>query len=52
MDIKGKNAIVTGASAGIGRATALMLAEHGAATIVVVDIDAAGLATLAAEIEA
>ena len=50
MDIKGKNAIVTGASAGIGRATALMLAQKGAAKIVVVDIDKGGLDSLAAEI--
>jgi 3-oxoacyl-[acyl-carrier protein] reductase len=52
MDIKGKNAIVTGASAGIGRATALMLAQRGAAKVVIVDIDGAGLETLAAEIRA
>ena len=52
MDIKGKNAIVTGASAGIGRATARMLAERGAATIVIADVDRAGLETLAAEIRA
>lgn len=52
MDIKGKNALVTGASAGIGRATARMLAERGAATVVIADIDRAGLETLAAEIGA
>jgi len=52
MDIKGKNAIVTGASAGIGRATARMLAERGAAMIVIADVDRAGLETLAAEIRA
>jgi len=52
MNIKGKNAIVTGASAGIGRATALMLAARGAATVVIADIDRAGLETLAAEIRA
>lgn len=43
MDIKGKRAIVTGSASGIGRATALMLAERGADGIVLVDIDAAGL---------
>lgn len=52
MEIKGKRAIVTGASAGIGRATARMLAERGAATVVIVDIDRAGLETLAGEIRA
>jgi NAD(P)-dependent dehydrogenase (short-subunit alcohol dehydrogenase family) len=52
MDIKGKNAMVTGASAGIGRATALMLAQRGAARVVIADIDRAGLETLAAEIRA
>lgn len=30
MDIKGKVAVITGASKGIGRATALLLASHGA----------------------
>lgn len=30
MDFKGKTALVTGASRGIGRATAIMLSEHGA----------------------
>lgn len=43
MDIKGKRAIVTGSASGIGRATALMLAERGAADIALVDVDAAGL---------
>ena len=52
MDIKGKNAIVTGASAGIGRATAKMLAAAGAAHVVLVDVDEAGLKSLAAEMEA
>jgi len=52
MNIKGKNAIVTGSSAGIGRATALMFAERGAATIVIADIDRTGLETLAGEIRA
>jgi len=52
MDIKGKNALVTGASAGIGRATALMLAARGAAKVVIADIDRAGLESLATEIRA
>lgn len=38
MDFKGKNALVTGAASGIGRATAITLAENGA-TVVIVDID-------------
>ena len=52
MDVKGKNVIVTGASSGIGRAVAVMLAHQGAASIVVVDIDPAGLALVSAEIRA
>jgi 3-oxoacyl-[acyl-carrier protein] reductase len=50
MDIRGKNAIVTGASAGIGRATAIMLATRGAATIVLADIDPAGLERVSREV--
>ncbi|KQZ73776.1 hypothetical protein ASE06_15680 [Sphingopyxis sp. Root214] len=50
MEIKGKRALVTGASAGIGRACALMLARQGAATVVVADIDEPGLEELASEI--
>lgn len=51
MDIKGKNALVTGASTGIGLATVKMLAEAGAAHIVLVDIDEAGIRTAASELE-
>lgn len=39
---EGRYCIVTGAGAGIGRATALLFAEEGAAGVAVTDIDAAG----------
>lgn len=52
MRIEGKNALVTGASAGIGRASALMLAQQGAKSIVLADIDAPGVERLAHDIEA
>ncbi len=40
-DVRGKLALVTGAGAGIGRATAVELARHGADTVVIVDRDLA-----------
>ena len=50
-DMKGKVAIVTGAASGLGRATALKLAQLGA-NICIVDINAAGLAETAAHAKA
>ncbi|MFC3786461.1 3-oxoacyl-[acyl-carrier protein] reductase [Sphingopyxis italica] len=52
MDIRGKSAIVTGSAGGIGRATAVMLAQRGAAEIALVDVNAAGLAETARLVEA
>jgi NAD(P)-dependent dehydrogenase (short-subunit alcohol dehydrogenase family) len=52
MDITGKTALVTGAGGGIGRASARMFAEQGAAKVVVVDIDQAALERVSEEIRA
>jgi NAD(P)-dependent dehydrogenase (short-subunit alcohol dehydrogenase family) len=52
MDINGKVAVVTGGASGIGRALCLALAEHGAAAVVVADVDGGGAAQTAAAIEA
>ncbi len=49
--VEGKRAIVTAAAAGIGRATAELLAAEGAA-VVVADLDAAGGEAVAAGIRA
>ncbi len=43
MDISRRSALISGAAAGIGRATAIALAEKGAARIVLADIDHDGL---------
>jgi NAD(P)-dependent dehydrogenase (short-subunit alcohol dehydrogenase family) len=52
MDIKGRVTVVTGGASGIGRSLCLALAGHGAAGVVVADVDAGGAAKVAAEIEA
>ena len=49
-DLSGKVAVVTGAASGIGRATALAMAERGA-DLAVCDIDEAGLKETAESIE-
>lgn len=41
-----RSILVTGAASGIGRATAIALADAGAARLILIDRDAAGLATL------
>jgi NAD(P)-dependent dehydrogenase (short-subunit alcohol dehydrogenase family) len=51
MNIQGSVAVVTGGASGIGRATALALADAGA-DVVVSDIDEPGAQTARAEIEA
>jgi NAD(P)-dependent dehydrogenase (short-subunit alcohol dehydrogenase family)/pimeloyl-ACP methyl ester carboxylesterase len=49
-DVRGKLALVTGAGAGIGRATALELARQGADTVVIVDRDLAAAQETAAAV--
>lgn len=45
-DFSGRSALITGAASGIGAACARWLADRGAASLVLVDIDAAGLAAI------
>jgi 3-oxoacyl-[acyl-carrier protein] reductase len=52
MNIQGKVALVTGASRGIGRAIALLLAQKGMKRLILMARDRAKLAEVAAEIEA
>ena len=52
MEIRDQVAIVTGAASGLGRATALALADAGARGVVIADIDAAGAADTAEAVEA
>ena len=49
MELKGKVALITGAAVGIGRATAILMAERGA-SLVLVDLDGIGLDNLKAEL--
>ena len=49
-DVRGKLALVTGAGAGIGRATAVELARQGADTVVIVDRDLAAAQDSAAAV--
>lgn len=50
VDLEDKVALVTGAASGIGRATALELAEAGA-TVVAADVDEKGIEETAADVE-
>lgn len=50
MDIQDKTALVTGAGDGIGRATALMLAESGVSSLILIDINEDNLLQVASEV--
>jgi 3-oxoacyl-[acyl-carrier protein] reductase len=52
VQIEGKVAVVTGAGSGIGRASAVALAERGADTVFLADVDEAGLADTAGLVSA
>jgi NAD(P)-dependent dehydrogenase (short-subunit alcohol dehydrogenase family) len=52
MQVKDKTVVVTGAATGIGRALALAFAQAGARGVAIADLNAAGAATVAAEVQA
>lgn len=50
-EIKGKTAFITGAASGIGRAASLAMAQEGASSLVLLDINPQGLEQTAGEVE-
>ncbi len=52
FDLKGANALITGAGQGVGRAIALALAHHGAGTVLINDVNAERAEAVAAEVTA
>jgi len=52
MEIRNKTVVVTGAATGIGRALVHAFAQAGARGVAVADLNAAGAATVAAEVQA
>lgn len=52
MRFPGKTALITGAASGIGRSTATLLAREGIRELILVDLNAAGLADLSLECRA
>ncbi|WP_316156734.1 SDR family oxidoreductase [Cupriavidus sp. BIC8F] len=51
MEVRNKTVVVTGAATGIGRALALAFAQAGARGVAVADLNAAGAAAVAAEVQ-
>lgn len=51
LGLKGKSALITGGASGLGKATALMMAEHGA-NVVLADLNEEGLAATQREVAA
>ena len=52
MDVNNAVIVVTGGASGIGRAMARRFAADGAGTVILADLDAEGVAEVAAEITA